>query len=158
MPRILHPIAATTALLTIIAFWLSTLLTETMGSREAVLWLKTHLPWALLLLIPALILTAATGTARAKARHTPHITAKRARMPWIAANGLMILVPSALVLTSRTGQGRLDSAFYAVQGIELVFGAVNIALLGLSFRDGLRLTGRLGRPQGGSAPRPAPRT
>ena len=35
-----------------------------------------------------------------------------------------------------------DATFYAVQVVELVAGALNLALLGMNLRDGLRLTGR----------------
>jgi len=40
--------------------------------------------------------------------------------------------------------------FYAVQALELAAGPVNIALLGLNMRDGLKLTGRLGRRRAGA--------
>lgn len=146
MPRSLHPAAATLALLILVSFWLSTAVTELLGTEAQVIWLKTHLPWAFLLLIPALAVTGATGVHRAGNRRGALIDAKRRRMPLIAANGLLILIPSALFLMARAGQGQLDTAFYAVQVIELTFGAVNILALGLSFRDGLRLTGRLRRP------------
>lgn len=146
VPKSLHPAAASLSLLTILAFWLSTLLTKLLGSDAQVVWLKTHLPWAFLLLIPALAVTGATGLTRAGPRRGRLIDAKRRRMPLIAANGLLILVPSALFLAARAGQGRLDATFHAVQIVELGFGAVNILLLGLGFRDGLRLTGRL-RPR-----------
>jgi hypothetical protein len=43
---------------------------------------------------------------------------------------------------------RFDALFYAVQALELAAGAVNIALLSLNMRDGLRMTGRL-RPARG---------
>jgi hypothetical protein len=39
--------------------------------------------------------------------------------------------------------GRFDTLFYGVQGLELVAGAVNVVLLSLNMRDGLRLAGRL---------------
>jgi ferredoxin-NADP reductase len=61
-------------------------------------------------------------------------------MPLIAANGILVLIPSALFLASKARAAEFDMAFYAVQAIELVAGAANITLLGLSMRDGLRLT------------------
>lgn len=36
-----------------------------------------------------------------------------------------------------------DSRFYLVQGLELLTGALNLTLMGLNIRDGLRLSGRL---------------
>lgn len=146
MTKRIHPIAGALALLIISAFWISTLTVELFGTRAQVIWLKTTLPWAFLLLIPALALAGATGLDRAGKRRGGVIGAKARRMPWIAANGILILVPSAIVLAMRAGEGRLDLVFYAVQAVELTFGAVNLTLLGQSFRDGLRLTGRLRRP------------
>ena len=72
------------------------------------------------------------------------IGTKFKRMPFIVGNGLLILIPSALLLASKARAGEFDSLFYAVQGLELVAGATNIALLGLNMRDGFKLTGRLG--------------
>ena len=66
-------------------------------------------------------------------------------MPFIAANGILILMPSALFLAHKARAAEFDNAFLAVQTLELVAGAINIALLALNFRDGVRLTGRLRR-------------
>ncbi len=74
-------------------------------------------------------------------------------MPIIAANGILILIPSALFLASKADAREFDTAFYAVQTLELVAGAANIALLGLNMRDGLKMAGWLGRQ-----PRVTPRT
>jgi hypothetical protein len=57
----------------------------------------------------------------------------------IAANGLLVLVPSAVLLSSLADAGRFDTLFTIVQAIELTAGAVNIALLSLNMHDGLSL-------------------
>ena len=86
------------------------------------------------------------------------VAAKRRRMPVIALNGLLILVPCAVFLAGRAGTGTFDAVFYAVQAIELIAGALNLVLMGLNIRDGLRLSGRRGRTTlrsaGSSAPQP----
>ena len=64
-------------------------------------------------------------------------------MKGVAANGLLVLLPSAWMLASWANAGRFDGAFYTLQAVELVAGAVNVTLLTLNMRDGLRLTGRL---------------
>jgi len=61
-------------------------------------------------------------------------------------------LPSAYVLALWANAGRFDSAFYALQGVELVAGAINITLLVLNMRDGLRLTGRLSAKRSVSSP------
>ena len=65
-------------------------------------------------------------------------------MPTIAANGMLVLIPSALFLASKAGSGAFDTTFYAVQAIELA-GGMNIVLLGLNMRDGLRMNAQLRR-------------
>jgi hypothetical protein len=143
--KILHPVAGSLAILTIATFWLSTALSELFASEAVVTTVKTAIPWGFLLLIPALAATGGSGFVLAKGRRAGLIGAKIRRMPVIAGNGLLILIPSALFLASKAKAAEFDMAFYAVQAIELVAGAVNITLLGLNLRDGLRLKGRLTR-------------
>ncbi len=64
-------------------------------------------------------------------------------MPFIAANGLLVLVPCAIVLNRWAASGSFDTAFHALQAIELIAGAINLTLMGLNARDGLRMTRRL---------------
>lgn len=146
MLKIIHPAAGTLALLTIGIFWLSTALSELFASEATVAAIKTAIPWGFLLLIPALAATGSSGFALARGRQAGLIGAKLERMPWIAANGILILVPSALFLASKAAAAEFDALFYAVQVLELIAGAANITLLGLNLRDGLRMKGRL-RPR-----------
>lgn len=145
MTKIIHPLAGTIAILTIASFWLSTALTELFGSAATVAAVKTAIPWGFLLLIPALAAAGGSGFALAKGRRAGLTGAKIRRMPLIAGNGLLVLIPSALYLASKANAGEFDAAFYAVQALELAAGAVNITLLGLNMRDGVRLSGRFRR-------------
>ncbi|WP_200342685.1 hypothetical protein [Rhodovibrio sodomensis] len=74
-----------------------------------------------------------------------HVLAGSLALLCIALNGLVILVPGAPVLALWAQAGRFGGWFYGVQALELVAGAVNLVLMGRNLRDGLRLTGRLGR-------------
>ena len=85
----------------------------------------------------------ATGFRMARASQNPWILGKKRRMRFIAANGLLILVPCAFFLASLASRGEFGSLFYTVQAVELIAGASNLALMSLNIRDGLRLTGRL---------------
>ena len=143
MKKLVHPVAGAIALLTIASFWISTLISELSGSVEAVVAVKTAIPWGFLLLIPALAAAGGTGFSLVGGRAKGLAATKLKRMPIIAANGLLILVPSALFLAWKASAGEFDAAFYGVQAIELVAGAANLVLLGLNMRDGLRMTGRL---------------
>lgn len=143
MLRRLHPIAGTIAFLTILVFWMSTVAVELSGQLASVALVKQAIPWGFLLLVPALAITGASGFRLAGASADSRILRKKRRMKVIAANGLLILVPSAFYLASLAGGGAFDGRFYAVQALELLAGAINLCLMGLNFRDGLRLTGRL---------------
>ncbi|WBU52374.1 hypothetical protein [Paracoccus sp. SCSIO 75233] len=145
MPKLIHPIAGSIALATILSFWLSTVLAEIFLPKPAIIAVKTAIPWGFLILIPSLIATGATGFRMSGKWRGKLISAKKRRMPVIAANGLLILIPSALYLSAKARSGDFDTGFYAVQLIELVAGAVNITLLSLNMRDGLRMTGKLRR-------------
>ena len=145
MKRIIHPVAGAVAMLTIATFWLSTALSELFGSRETVAAVKTAIPWGFLLLVPALVVAGASGFALSKGRRVGLIATKLKRMPLIAANGLLVLIPSALFPASKARVAEFDSAFYGVQALELAAGAANMMLLGLNMRDGLRMKGRLRR-------------
>jgi hypothetical protein len=145
MIKIIHPVAGALALLTIATFWLSTALSELFASEAIVIAVKTAIPWGFLLLIPALMAAGGSGVALAEGRRAGLIGAKFKRMPLIAGNGVLVLIPSALFLASKARAAELDTAFYVVQALELAAGAVNIALLGLNVRDGLTLKGRLRR-------------
>lgn len=143
MIKIVHPLAGAVALLAIATFWLSTGLSELFFSRAAVIAVKTAIPWGFLLLVPAIAMAGGSGFALAKGRRGGLVGNKAKRMPFVAANGLLVLVPSPLFLSFKANAGAFDSAFYAVQALELVAGAANITLLGLNMRDGLKLKGRL---------------
>lgn len=145
MLKTIHPVAGAVAILTIATFWLSTSLSELFGSTAPIVAVKSTIPWGFLLLVPALAAAGGSGFAMTKARKAGLIAAKIKRMPFIAANGLLILIPSALFLASKAKAAEFDIAFYVVQALELAAGATNIFLLGLNMRDGLKMKGRLRR-------------
>ncbi|MCC7427162.1 MAG: hypothetical protein IT557_09670 [Alphaproteobacteria bacterium] len=148
MPRIIHPVAGAIAISTIATFWLSTALVELFGSPSAVAAVKTAIPWGFLLLIPALAAAGGSGFALSAGRRGGLVGAKLRRMPLIAANGILVLIPSALFLASKARLAEFDTSFYAAQAIELVAGAANITLLSLNMRDGFRMKGRFRRRPG----------
>lgn len=145
MLKVVHPLAGAFALLTIATFWLSTILAELCASPATVTAVKTAIPWGFLWLVPALVAAGGSGLALAKGRRGGMIGAKLKRMPLIAANGILVLIPAALFLASKARAAEFDAVFYAVQALELVAGAANLTLLGLNLRDGLRMKGRFRR-------------
>lgn len=140
MIKIIHPLAGILAMCTIAILWLSTVLAELFGTNTIIVLVKTMIPWGFFVLIPALISVGGSGVYLAKGRKSGVIGNKLNRMPFIAANGIMVLIPSALFLASKASSGEFDTSFYIVQIIELLAGATNLILLGLNMRDGLKLT------------------
>lgn len=90
--------------------------------------------------IPAVIIAGGSGFALARGRGGTLISAKQRRMPLIALNGLLVLLPAALYLDAKASAGELDAYFYAVQALELIFAAVQFRLLGLNARAGMRIS------------------
>lgn len=144
MPRLAHLIAGLLAPLCIATFFLTTLLAELFGSHAAVAQLKSLIVSpGLWIMVPLMAAAGGSGVFLAKSRKGRLVDAKKKRMPFIAANGLLVLVPCAIVLNRWATAGSFDSAFYAVQALELIAGALNLVLMGLNARDGLRMAGRL---------------
>lgn len=146
MLKIIHPIAGALALLTILTFWTSTAIAELFGIHATITTVKSLIPWGFLILVPAMAAAGGTGFKIGGKWHGKLVTAKKKRMPIIAANGILVLIPAALFLSWKAQAGQFDTTFYAVQLIELVAGATNITLLGLNMRDGLRMTAARRRP------------
>ena len=142
MIKFVHPFAGTLAIVTIATFWLSTAVSELFGSQALVITVKTTIPWGFLVLIPALAATGGTGFKLSRGRRSGLVGAKARRMPFIAVNGILVLIPSAFFLSYKAQSGAFDTSFYVVQGLELLAGAANFVLLGLNIRDGLKMKGR----------------
>ncbi len=142
MLRIIHPLAGVVAFLTILSFWSATAYSEVFGTYAAVAAVKRTIVMGLFLLVPAMVIVGASGMAMGRRRKDAPAKAKMKRMPIIAAIGLLVLVPCAIFLNIRAQAGAFDTVFYAVQSIELIGGATNIVLMGLSIRDGRKMGAR----------------
>ena len=141
MIKRIHPVAGIVAFLIILTFWLSTAVSELFASVDTIVFVKRAIPWGLLLLVPALAITGATGFRMAGPSSKARIVSKKGRMPYIAANGILILVPASLVLSALASRREFDGLFYGVQALELTAGAANLLLMSLNIRDGLFLRG-----------------
>ena len=143
MIKKIHPIAAVIATLTIAIFFISTILFELFGSHEAIASLKSLIVMpGLFVLIPAIAATGGSGFTLSKVYNGRLVETKMKRMPFIAANGLLVLLPAAIFLDQWASAGSFDTKFYVVQAAELLAGAINLTLMSLNMRDGLRISGR----------------
>lgn len=133
-------------MLLVAAFWMSTLISELLLDQAAVLAVKRAIAhYGLVCLVLSMAVTGATGFSLGKTRKGRLVEEKKRRMPLLAVNGLVIMVPSALFLYSKAAAGQYDASFYAVQVLELVVGVVQFVMLGKNWRAGLVLSGRLRR-------------
>lgn len=136
----IHAIAGIIAFLTILIFWTSTVISELFGTYENVLMVKSMILKGMFILVPAMIIVGASGMNLGQHRKDATTLAKKKRMPIIAANGLIILLPAAYFLQSKAEIGSFNNVFYGLQALELVAGAINITLMGLNIRDGRAMT------------------
>ncbi len=143
MKQLIHRIGAITATFCIFIFFISTLVVELFGTAQAIATVKSLivLP-GLFILIPAIAATGATGFVMSKGSSKGLVGSKKKRMPFIGANGLLILLPAAIVLDQLASAGSFDSSFYLLQALELVAGATNLTLMFLNIRDGRRIKGK----------------
>jgi hypothetical protein len=139
----LHGLFGAIALVCIAAFWTSTAVSELFLDEAAIVVVKNGILSAMWVLVPAMAATGVSGFALAGGRQGRLLDVKKRRMRIIGANGLLVLLPSAFGLAAMANAGRFDAAFYGLQALELAAGAVNVGLIALNMRDGLRLSGRL---------------
>jgi hypothetical protein len=147
MVRRAHAVAAVLAAATILSFLASSLAAEALGGPAEIARVKRAVAWGLLLLVPAMAATGATGMRLAGGRTGRLLRTKLRRTAVAAANGVLVLVPAALYLDHLAQRGELGRAFVTVQVVELLAGLANLTLVGLNLRDGLRLAGRPGSPR-----------
>jgi hypothetical protein len=142
MKRKIHAIVGVLSLLLIASFWTSTLVSELFLTQSAVVTVKVAITYALIAFVPCMAVTGVTGFGLGGKSTYPILVGKRRRMPIIAINGLVVLIPAAVYLSYKAQAGEFDARFYSVQGLELVAGATNLLMIGLNIRDGRRMSRR----------------
>jgi hypothetical protein len=142
MKPLFHAIAGSTAMLIIACFWTSTLISELFMDYTAVAAVKHAIVYGLFLLVPFLAATGSSGFSLSKTHNGLLLDQKKKRMAVIATNGLLVLIPAAIFLNSKAAAGEFDAMFYAVQVVELIVGVVQLTLMGMNFRDGLKLASK----------------
>lgn len=143
MLTLIHRSAAIIAMLCIAIFFSATLIVELAGNNESITLVKSLIVMpGLFILVPAIAATGGTGFALSKRHSGRLVTTKKRRMPIIGANGLIILLPSAILLDQWAAAGAFDVQFYSLQVLELIAGATNLTLMFFNARDGLKLSGK----------------
>jgi hypothetical protein len=138
----IHAIAGVSSFLLIASFWTSTVIAELFLTQSTVASVKIAITYGLILLVPCIAATGATGFALGGKSTNPIVVGKRRRMPIIAINGLLVLIPAALYLSYKAQAGEFDTWFYAVQGLELIAGATNLLMMRRNIHDGRQMSRR----------------
>ncbi|GIC78850.1 hypothetical protein [Moritella sp. F3] len=135
----IHKTAAIFAFLFITSFLTSTIVADFFATPQQI----AHVKSSVLMFIPGLILAMMiTGISAAKLY--PGVAkgpfkVKQTRMKIAAINGVFILLPAAIVLAKWSGLGQFNDLYWTVQIVEIIAGMVNLAMIGLNIRDGIRL-------------------
>ncbi|OEE59020.1 hypothetical protein A1OK_03150 [Enterovibrio norvegicus FF-454] len=136
---LIHRTAGALAFLTVASFFTSTLFAELSGVQHHIVTVKQAILWCIPLLILSMMLTGVSGNKLYPSKGKGVIGAKQGRIKIAAANGLLVMLPSAVFLYFKAVSLEFDGYFWAVQAIELVGGAINLTMIGLNIRDGLLL-------------------
>lgn len=136
----IHLTAAIGALTLIATFLVSSAVTELIGNRGDVHDVRQWIVFGLPLLVGCLAAVALTGRRLARKSKAAVIRRKQRRMQAVAAAGIAILVPCALILAELTATTSAGSVVTALEITELLAGALNLTLLVLNFRDGRGLS------------------
>ena len=153
----IHALAGIAATALVATFMTATIVAEVIiRDRAVILGVKTAILFALIILIPSVMIAGGTGRSLAAGRTAPLLRDKKRRAALVAVIGLTVLVPCAITLRILAGHAAIGPAFYVVQAIELAGGAVNLTLLARNVRAGRLLTAarRRRRDSGGRAPGP----
>ncbi|WP_236748073.1 hypothetical protein [Acetobacter aceti] len=137
--RRIHPLTGAMAILCIASFMTASIIAELYGNPQTMAVIRHAILWGLLVLIPCLALTGLSGYRATGTAPRGLALTKFKRMRVTGLNGICILVPCAFFLALRASELKFDRLFYEVQFIELLAGSINLALLGMNFRDGLRM-------------------
>jgi hypothetical protein len=132
-----HRSFAVISFLTILTFFVSTIIAELLLNLQSVVLVKSWIVFpGLFILIPAIAITAITGNILAKkSKKAALIATKKRRMPLIALNGIVILIPSAIYLNILASNAQFDVVFYGIQALELIAGATNLVLMFMNIQD-----------------------
>jgi hypothetical protein len=138
----LHRLAGIAALLLAVSFLSVTTYAELSHNATLIYKAKRFVVLAIPFMLLFMPLSALSGKKMAGNSKNSIIKRKNRRLRFIAANGA-ILVTLAIWLYLKAAGRHFDMGFWILQGLELALGLLNIVLLSLMARDGMKLSGRI---------------
>ena len=145
---LIHLSAATIAFLTILSLFVSSLTADLLGDKQVLRQVKTIIVYCLPILFIVMPTLGITGNKLAGKSTNPIVQRKLKRMKFIMLNGLLLTF-LAIFLYRMAISGEFTQLFYSIQLMELTAGATNLTLLGLMFKDGFTLSGRIRKKSAG---------
>ena len=142
MKSVFHAMFGSLLLAMISLFLMASLISEIWYAKDVISTVKFVILQAFFLLLPMLAITGFLGLSLAKLRRGRLIDGKKIRMIWIILICVVILLPAAYQLNSLAEKGEFDFLYLNIQLIEYIFDLLALALLGLNFRDGVKLVDR----------------
>jgi len=137
--RNIHKTAAILALVLITSFLTSTIIADLFATPQQI----AHVKSTILMFIPGLILAMMVTGISAKKLYPGvmkgALKIKETRMKIAAINGVIVLLPAAIVLARWSALGQFDGLYWTVQILEIIAGMINLTMIGLNIRDGIRL-------------------
>lgn len=115
-----HAAAGCLALVLVAAFLVATLTAEASGDPQAILLVKTAIVFAMVMLVPSVMIAGATGRSMAAGRRAPLLRRKQRRTVAVATIGIGVLVPCAVTLRMLAPAGRRPGAFRPTVGLVAV--------------------------------------
>ena len=134
--KLVYKISSFIAFVLIISFMISTLTAEFLGDYILISTIKKYILCTLPLLIICMIITGIST--RKLALLYPNVPYNRLlvrRVKYIGLNGVMFLAPLATALNYLAQNNSIESIFYLLQSLEILFGLINIFLFTKIFRD-----------------------
>jgi hypothetical protein len=152
--RRVHAISGALAIVMVATFLVATLVSEAFGSHQDVTRVKRAILFGIASLVPTMAAAGLSGRRLSGRSSSPVIRRKLRRMQMIGANGLLVLIPCAIVLYRLASAGNFGALFYGFQAVEVAAGATNLVLMTLNMRDGLAMRANRSRGRRRVEPRP----
>lgn len=138
---ITHITATVIAVITIGSFFSFSLIAEIIGENLFIKQVKTGILYSLPILLIVMPVLGISGKKLAGNSTNPMILKKMKRMKIIAINGL-VLISLAIYLYYHAIYKTIDTTFLFIQLAELLIGALNLAMITMNIKTGLKLSER----------------
>lgn len=133
--------ATVIATLTIVTFFISSLVAEINGNEAFIREVKEMILFLLPVMLIAMPALGITGNKLAGKSPNPVVLAKRKRLRFVFINGIA-LIALACFLYYRSHYQTIDTIFLVAQVAEFALGFTNLILIGLNIKSGFQLSGR----------------